>query len=176
MTILKLEVERKVLEASDAFVYTGHYQRALHSVNDALRQCPDHLRGLLLKADILFCLSEDEEALKVIELALIHHPFCVEAHLSKAGLLEMLGQDRDALASCNQAFLHLTDPTRYLLPALFDQKLMLLIRLRKFQQAKRIMRQASQVLEESDFRALKASYQTILSRRHHSALRLVAQR
>src|SRR5690554_6861480 len=89
--IYNLKVEKLVREASDHFVYYKDYETALEQINEALSIEPEHIKALILKGDILFCIDKDKEALEYFDKAINANPYSAEAYGSKAGTLDVLG-------------------------------------------------------------------------------------
>lgn len=184
--VLNFSAERFLKEAGDLFIYEGDYEGALLRVGRALSLEPEDTRALVLKADILFCLGRDIDALDTLNRTLKIDPDCLEALISKASVLDALGNPRDALDTCNRVMTSLNRSMNYLLPSLYDLKLGLLIRLRRFRQASHTMRQARQTLPKEEFFYLANCYQpqieqrcrergaTVRERANRLSLRLIA--
>jgi len=161
--IFNIRAEKLVREASDTFIYYRDYETALAQVNEALSFEPGHLKALILKGDILFCIDKDNEALEYFDMAINADPFCAEAYGSKAGTLDVLGQQAEALICCEMAFENITLKDRHLLPSLYDQRIALLIRLKRFQEAREILKKCAKNLSEEDGCHLISCYQNIIN-------------
>lgn len=160
--IANIYVEKLIREASDNFSYNRDYELALEQVNQILTIDNNNVKALILKGDILFCMDEDDKALEHFEMAIHADPFCAEAHGSKAGVLDVLGKYKEALNHCDQAFKLITNKDKFLLPSLYDQKLTLLIRLRRFEEAQRVIIKALNILPEDDANYIRACYKSIV--------------
>lgn len=160
--VLNFSAQRYLKTAGDLFIYHSDYQGALALVEKALHYEPHDTRALVLYGDILFCMNRDLDALKALNEALIHNPTLAEAYISKAGVLEVLGKHREALQCCKQALQFITPKKQYLLPSLFDQKVILLIRLKRFREAQQVLDKAALYLEGDDLDFLMASYKGLL--------------
>jgi tetratricopeptide (TPR) repeat protein len=162
--VLNFSAERYFKTAGDLFVYEGDYETALNMVNKTLEIEPDNTRALVLKGDILFCLNQDLEALKVLNRAIELNGQCAEAYISKAGILDVLGKHREALYCCNQAMAHIGKHNEYLLSTLYDQKLVLLVRLKKYREAQRLLAESNSSLTQEDYHYLSSCYRPFLDR------------
>ncbi|MEW5820020.1 MAG: tetratricopeptide repeat protein [Cyanobacteriota bacterium] len=160
--ITNLNVEKLVREASDNFSYNRNYELALEQVDEALSIEFDNVKALILKGDILFCMDSDEEALTYFEKAIKADPTSAEAFGSKAGTLDVLGRYDEALLFCDKAFKLVNNKDKFLLPSLYDQKITLLLRMRRFEEAKRALNKALQVLPEDDATYLCSCYQGMI--------------
>lgn len=160
--VSNLLVEKLIREASDNFSYNRNYELALEEVDRILSIEKDNIKALILKGDILFCMDLDTEALECFEKAISANPYSAEAYGSKAGVLDVLGRYEEALASCDKAFDLSRLKDRYLLPSLYDQKIMLLIRTRRFEEARRILNRALNVLSDEDSSYLSSCYQGMI--------------
>lgn len=162
--VLNISAERYLKSAGDLFIYDGDYESALEMVEKTLEIEPDDIRALVLKGDILYCLNRDLEALQVFNHVLSINADCVEALISKAGVLDVLGRHRDALVCCNRAFELIRAHQAFLLPSLYDQKMLLLLRLKRYREALRLLDEAVGKLGGEDYQYLNHSYRPILER------------
>jgi len=160
--IFNLRAEKLVREASDNFIYCRDYETALAQINEVLSLEPDHIKALILKGDILFCIDKDNEALEYFDMAINADPFCAEAYGSKAGTLDVLGKQIEALNFCELAFENITLKDRHLLPSLYDQKIAILIRLKRFDEAREALKKCAKSLSEEDGCHLISCYQNII--------------
>lgn len=162
--VLNISAERYLKTAGDLFIYEGDYISALHMVEKTLEIDPDDIRALVLRGDILYCLNRDSEALDTFNKALSINPNSVEALISSAGVLDVLGKYREGLECCSRAFQQIAPYQSYLLPSLFDQNIVLLLRLKKYRQARFLLRSAEGRLAKEDYQFLLGSYSHILDR------------
>jgi len=162
--VLNFSAERYLKTAGDLFIYEGDYESALHMVEKTLEIEPREVRALVLRGDILYCLNRDQEALETFNQALDINPDSVEALISSAGVLDVLGKYRDALTCCTRAFNQIKPYQGYLLPSLYDQNIVLLLRLKKYRQARHLLKTAETRLPKDDYQYLLSSYSHILDR------------
>jgi len=162
--VLNMSAERYLKTAGDLFIYEGDYVSALHMVEKTLELEPSDVRALVLRGDILYCLNRDSEALETFNKALHINPNSVEALISSAGVLDVLGKYREGLACCSRAFQQIAPHHAYLLPSLYDQNIVLLLRLKKYRQARFLLRSAEGRLNKEDYQFLMSSYSHILER------------
>lgn len=162
--IYNLRVEKLVREASDNFIYYRDYETAVNQINEALAIEPDHIKALILKGDILFCIDKDKEALEYFDKAINANPYSAEAYGSKAGTLDVLGHQKEALKYCEKAFENITLKDRHLLPSLYDQKIAILLRMKKFEEAREALKKCVKSLAEEDGSYLVSCYQDLIEK------------
>lgn len=160
--VLNFSSKRYLKTASDLFIYHSDYPGALEQIEKSLEIDPNDTRALVLYGDILFCLNRDVEALHALNKAVSLDGTLPEAQISKAGVLEVLGKYREALNCCHQALNLIDTEKQYLFPSLFDQKIILLIRLKRFRQAQQVLADAVNYLEQDDYDYLSVSYRSLL--------------
>ncbi len=160
--VLNFSAERYFRTAGDLFIYEGDYDSALNMVEKTLELDAENVRALVLKGDILFCLNEDLKALQALNKAIEINNTCAEAYISRAGVLDVLGKYRAALDSCDLALAQVDSSIDYLLPTLCDQKLSLLVRLKKYRQAQLFLKQCRRKMTDGDFEGLCYGYQSLL--------------
>lgn len=162
--VLNISAERYLKSAGDLFIYQGDYESALQMVEKTLELEPHEVRALVLQGDILYCLNRDHEALDALTLALTINPQSVEALISQAGVLDVLGKATEALSCCQEAFRQIRPYQSYLLPSLYEQNLLLLLRLKKPGQARHLLKQAEQQLPRVYYLDLMVNYGHVLDR------------
>ena len=160
--IFNIEAEKLVREASDNFIYFRDYETTLKQLTRVLEIEPDHVKALILKGNIFFCIDRDNEALECFEKALNLDPFSAEAHGSKANTLDVLGKVKEAFACCEKAFKNLTVKDKDLLPSLYDQKIALLIKLKRYEDAKLTLKQCYRYLKTEDSFKIASCYRDII--------------
>ena len=156
--VFNLRAEKLIREAGDSFIYFKDYELALKQVNAVLKIDSGHTKALLLKGDILLCLDNDLEALNYYDKAIESDKECAQAYGSKAGVLDMLGRQKEALECCNKAFEYATAKDKCLMTALYDQKLSILHSLRRFEEAKSVLKNAVKNLPSEDSEYLLSCY------------------
>ena len=162
--VLNFSAERYLKTAGDLFIYEGEYESALLMVEKTLEIDPEDLRALVLKGDILYCLNRDLEALDAFNKALSINPNCVEALISKAGVLDVLGKYREAAECCHRAFQQMEPHQAFLLPSLYEQNIVLLLRLKKYRKAQLLLKSAESRLPQDEYQALLSAYSHVLER------------
>lgn len=162
--VLNFSAERYLKTAGDLFIYEGDYAAALELVEKTLDIEPEDVRALVLRGDILYCLNRDSEALETFQKTLSIDPNCVEALISCAGVLDVLGKYRDSLECCNRAFQQIKPYQGYLLPSLYDQNIVLLLRLKKYRQARYLLKTAESRLPKEEYQYLLSCYSHIVDR------------
>lgn len=162
--VLNISAERYLKTAGDLFIYEGNYESALLMVEKTLEITPEDVRALVLKGDILYCLNRDLEALDSFNKVLSLEPGSVEALISKAGVLDVLGKYREAAECCQQAFQLMKPHQAFLLPSLYEQNIILLLRLKKYRKAQFLLKNAENRLPKDEYQYLLGSYSHILER------------
>ena len=160
--IFNIEAEKLVREASDNFIYFRDYEKTIEQLTRVLEIEPNHVKALILKGNIFFCIDKDNEALECFEKALSLDPFSAEAHGSKANTLDVLGKVKEAFACCEKAFKNITAKDKDLLPSLYDQKIALLIKLKKYEDAKQTLKQCYRYLKTEDSFKIASCYRDII--------------
>ena len=160
--IFNIEAEKLVREASDNFIYFRDYEKTIEQLTRVLEIEPNHVKALILKGNIFFCIDKDNEALECFEKALSLDPFSAEAHGSKANTLDVLGKVKEAFACCEKAFKNITVKDKDLLPSLYDQKIALLIKLKKYEDAKQTLKQCYRYLKTEDSFKIASCYRDII--------------
>ena len=162
--VLNISAERYLKTAGDLFIYDGDYESALAMIEKSLEIEPDDVRSLVLRGDILYCLNKDNEALETFNRVLEIDPDSVEALISRAGVLDVLGNYREALECCEKAFSLIKPFQAFLLPSLYDQNIILLLRLKKYRQAQTLLKQSEGKIPREEYVYLLSSYNPILER------------
>jgi len=160
--IFNIEAERLVREASDNFIYFRDYETTLEQLVRVLEIEPNHVKALILKGNIFFCIDKDDEALECFEKALNIDPFSAEAHGSKANTLDVLGKVKEAFACCEKAFKNITVKDKDLLPSLYDQKIALLIKLKRYEDAKLTLKECYRYLKTEDSFKIASCYRDVI--------------
>jgi len=161
--IFNIKAEKLVREASDNFIYFRDYEASLEQLDKVLELEPNHVKALILKGNIFFCVDKDMEALECFEKALSIDPFSAEAHGSKANTLDVLGKIKEAYACCEKAFNNLTSKDFNLLPSLYDQKIAILIKMKKYEEAQTTLRECYRYLNTEDSFKIAACYRDVIS-------------
>jgi len=164
--IYNLRAEKLIRAANDCFVYFKDYEMALSHIREVVELDPQNTRAYILKGTIFFCLDELQTALACFEKALEIDPFSVEAHSLKANVLDINGNLKEALASCDRAFINVTERDSELLTALFDQKIAILIKSKKYREARETLKQCYRCLNEDDSLYIASCYKEIIESLH----------
>lgn len=160
--IYNLQAEKLIRSANDSFIYFKDYEMALMQAQQALELDPGNTKAFLLKGTVFFCLDELDTALEYFEKALEADPHCVEAYSLKANILDIKGDLKEALAFCNKAFVSVTRKNCDILTSLFDQKLAILIKSKKYREARATLKQCYNFLKEEDSSYLSSCYRDII--------------
>ncbi len=161
--LFNIEAEKLIREANDNFIYFREYKRALKQTNRVLEIETDHIKALILKGNILFCLDRDNEALECFERAISIDPYSAEAYGSKANTLDVLGKVEEAYACCEKAFRRLKPKDKELLPSLYDHKIALLIKLKRYEEARSTLKQCYRFLKTEDSFKIASCYRDAIN-------------
>ncbi len=164
--LYNLRAEKLLRAANDCFVYLKDYEMALTQLEETIKLDPGNPKAYILKGTIFFCLDELQTALECFEKALETDPFSVEAHSLKANVLDINGNLKEALDSCDKAFINVTEKSCELLTSLYDQKIAILIRSKKYREARETLRQCYNYLKEEDSLYLSSCYSEMIDSLH----------
>lgn len=160
--VINLGIERLIKEAGSYFIHSRDYTTALDRINKVLAIEPYKINALVLKGEILFCMDKEQESLDCFDKAIVTDPYCIEAYGSKAGTLDVLGKQKEALDCCQKAFDNLGKKDEHLLPSLYDQKIALLLRLKKYDEARNALKSCIGRLPEEDSSYLISCYEELI--------------
>ncbi|MEB3246059.1 MAG: tetratricopeptide repeat protein [Vampirovibrionales bacterium] len=169
-SVAAFEAERFYKRAQQLYLLDGNDEQALAVIDSALRIDPGKSKALVLKAEILFSSGSYRQALAVIQSAIETRPNWSEPYLSLANILSVIGNYTHALEACNQGIQRLSDQSSYLLPSLLEQKLSLLLRLRRFKEVQKTLRFAAHQLNEAEYTALEATFNQLRKQHRPKAL------
>jgi len=158
-----IEAERLIREANDNFIYFRDYYKALNQTERILEIDADHVKALILRGNLLFCLDRDIEALECFEKAISIDPYSAEAYGSKANTLDVLGKVVEAYTCCEKAFRRVTQKDAELLPSLYDQKIALLIKLKRYEEAQSTLKHCYRSLNTEDSFKIAACYRDVIN-------------
>jgi tetratricopeptide (TPR) repeat protein len=153
-----LEAERLIKSANDNFVFFRDYESALDQAERVLGIDPENAGAYVLKGNVYFCSHEADIALEYYERALSVDPLCAEAHSLKANILDNRGKLTEALESCERAFESIKRRDHELLTQLYDQKMAILLKMRKYEDAKKTLQESFENLGEEDGLYLASCY------------------
>lgn len=160
--VADLDTQRLIREANNYFIHFRDYETALKKITEALKLNPNRIKALILKGEILFRMERKNESLEYFDKAINTDPCCIEAYGSKAGTLDILGKQREALACCQKAFENISSRDIHLLPALYDQKIALLLRLKKYKEARNVLKNCVTSIPAEDSSYLISCYRELI--------------
>lgn len=164
--LYNLKAEKLIRAANDNFVYFKDYEMALIQINEVLKLDPENTKAYILRGTIHFCLDELSTALECFNKALEINPYSVEALSLKANVLDIMGSLPEALDSCDKAFFNVTENNLDYLTSLFDQKLAILIKLKKYREARETLKQCYEYLKEDDSEYIASCYRDVIDSLH----------
>ena len=164
--IYYIKAEKLIREATDNFIYFKDYEMAIEQVNEVLQVDPTNTKAFILKGSIFFCIEELNDAYECFEKALEIDPFSAEALSLKANILDIKGYPKDALAFCKKAFKNLRKRDKELLTLLYDQKISILIKLKKYEEARQTLKESYKYLGEEDSLYIASCYRDVINTLH----------
>jgi len=173
--IYYIKAEKLIREANDNFIYFKDYEMALEQVEEALRLDPENAEALIIKGNIYFCLNEMDIALECFENALEFNPYSAEAYSLKANILDSKENPKEALKCCEKAFENLRKPEKDFLTALYDQKIAILIKLKKYKEARQAVEESYKHLGEEDSSYIDSCYRDVIEEKQKKK-RIAAKR
>lgn len=160
--ICNFKAEKNFKDAENSFIHLRDNELALEQINQVLTVEPAKIKALVLKGEILFSIDRETEALECFDMAINADPYSVVAYESKAGTLDVLGRQKEALYCCDKAFENITKKDEHLLPALFDQKIAILLRMKKYKEARLALQNCKNMLSKEDSHYLTACYKDVI--------------
>jgi tetratricopeptide (TPR) repeat protein len=160
--IYSFRAEKLIREASESFIYFRDYEMALQKVEEAIRLDFDNVKALILKGNIFSSIEENSIALQCYDRALSIDPFSAEAYTSKANILDTEGSLEEALKCCCNAFNYSSKKDHLLLTSLYDQKISILIKMKKYEEAKFTLKESYKTLKEEDSSYIASCYRDII--------------
>jgi len=164
--IYYIKAEKLIREAADNFIYFKDYEMALKQADEVLELDPANTKAFVLKGSIFFCIEEMDEAFDCFEKALEIDPHSAETYSLKANVLDIKGYSKEALDSCGKAFRNLRKCDKELLTSLYDQKISILIKLKKYEEAKHTLKESYKHLGEEDSSYIASCYRDVIDKLH----------
>ena len=163
-TTIDIQAYRYLKSAHECWYETADYDAALFWVDKALKQDPDFVEALLLKADLLYETENEDEALSLLDNMLVLTPDCLEAYLSKVAMLMTMGRYRLALLICQEALFqsrrNANKTDQWMLPYLLRHKMTLQMLLHRYWAAKLTLNLAQPLLETVEVKQLNEHLHT----------------
>ena len=159
--IINLKSEILFREAEDDFLYFNKIKKAQNKLDKAIELTPFHHKSLVLKGDLLFIKGKTDEAFKLYKRA--ESVFCNNAKIlaSIANCLEVKKDYNQALTYCNKAFMFLNEDNCQLSASLFELKTSVLLKLKRYEEAKRFVKDAKYKLSMYEISTLRSHKEVI---------------
>lgn len=159
--IINLQSEILFREAEDCFLYFNEIKKAIKKLNEAIKISPFHHKSLTLKGDICFITGKIDEALGLYKRA----EFCSKNDsrilACIATCLETKEDYLNALSYCDKAFLFINEYNCQIYLSLYELKTSILLKLKRYEQAKRFINKAKYDLSFDEITALKSHKEII---------------
>lgn len=162
--VINLKSEILFREAEDAFLYFNQPKKAIRLLNESLNLTSLHTKSLVLKGDIRFMQGKIEEALELYLLANQVNNNDSKTLASIANCLELKEDYSNALSYCDKAFLFINEDNCQLYLSLYELKLSILLKLKKYNQAKQFISTAKYRLSIEELVSLKTHNELINSK------------
>lgn len=172
VNLLNLTAERLFRQAEDEFFYFSDSKKSLTLLNKILKTNPQMVKAIILKADIKLMQNKFKEAQELYEKAVVLNHKNPRALSSLAACLDMTGNYSLALKYCHLAFREMTIFYMDLYPSLYELKVNLLIKLRKYEKAQNLLDNAVYDLTSEEIGFLKACSQKFLKKKSKLSQRL----
>lgn len=161
VTNLKSEVLFR--EAEDDFLYFNKFKKAIKKLEEAIVLTPSHHKSYNLLGDVLFMQGKVEKALENYKKAdkYINNSKIIA---SIAMCLEAKGEYIEALKHCDKAFLNISEDNCQLYLSLYELKTTILLKLRKYEEAKKLIESSKNNLSIEDLMNFKNHRELINSK------------
>lgn len=162
--VLSMGAERLYRLAEDNFFHFEKPKKALNLIEKSLELSPNFIKSMLLKADILLFSNKLREALSLYQNVVDFKSDNPRALASLAACLDMNGEYFSALKYCNLAFEEMSLVHMNLYPSLYELKFNLLIKLKKFNEAKYLLNNSVYDLTADEANFLRACNQKFIKK------------
>lgn len=148
--LFNLKIEKLIREANDNFLYFKDYKAALALLDEILKEDDKFTKALILKGHILLCCDNEEQSLKYFKKAIESDIYSAEAYGSMAGTLYILGRIKEAFYYNQKAFENLHKKDKKMIPSLYEQKISMLIQMKKIDEADEMLNKSMKYLTDED--------------------------
>lgn len=153
--VINIESEICFREAEDCFLYLNQPKKAVRKLNKAVKLTPSHYKSIILKADIRYMQGKIDEALDLYKSAYYFRPENSKILASIAMCLEAKEQHKEALKYCDRAFSNINGDNCSIYLSLYELKISILLKLKKYEQAKLFISSAKKRLSIDELFSLK---------------------
>lgn len=161
--VVNIESERLFREAEDNFLYFNSPAKALKQLNKAIDLSPFHHKSLVMKGDIKFIKGKIDEALKLYTMANKINPNDSKILGAIATCYESKQNYTEALGYCEKAFHYIDENNTPIYSSLYELKISIMLKLKKYEQAKRFMKYSKNHLLTEDMNFLKSNCKKIIN-------------
>lgn len=160
--IINLKSEILYREAEDCFLYFNETEEAIAKLDESIELSPFHHKSLTLKGDIYFITGKIDEALNLYRQADMSSKNNSKILASIATCLEAKEDFTNALSYCDKAFVFINEYNCELYLSLYELKASILLKLKKYEQAKKFIAGAKHNLSFEEICTLK-TYNEIIN-------------
>lgn len=152
--ITNLKSEVLFREAEDDFLYFNKLKKAIKKLEEAIMLTPSHHKSYSLLGDALFIQGKVEKALDNYKEA---DKYVNDSKIiaSIAMCFESKGEYLEALKHCDKAFLYINEDNCQLYLSLYELKTTILLKLRRYEEAKKFIESAKNNLSIEDLMNFK---------------------
>lgn len=158
--VLNIDTERFFREAEDYFFYFNRQDLAIENLQTAIELTPNHHKSIKFLGDIYFTIGKIEKAFDFYSQAAALRPDDVSILSSLAAACEALGNYENALSFLNVAFKKYTIKEVKIYAQMCDLKASLLLKLQKYEEAKRFLNRIKKNLPLEDVKIVETSKHT----------------
>ena len=158
--ILNIDTERFFREAEDYFFYFNRQDLAIENLQTSIKLTPNHHKSIKFLGDIYFTIGKIEKAFDFYSQAAALRPDDTSVLSSLATACEALGDYENALAFLNVAFEKYTIKEVKIYAQMCDLKTSLLLKLQKYEEAKKFLNRIKKNLPSEDVKIVETSNHT----------------
>lgn len=155
--VLNIDAERYYREAEDYFFYFDRADLALKMLKKSLNLSPSNIKSLKLTGDIYFATGKIKKAFDYYSQAAALQPDNVVIFSSLATVCEVLNKYQLALDFVNIAFKNYTNKESKVYAQMWNLKFSLLVKLKKYSEAKEFLDTIKKVLPFEEARLVAAA-------------------
>lgn len=163
--VTDLRSERLFREAEDDFFYFNKFEEALEKIERALEFSPNMIKALLMRANIALMSGEIELALEFYKRAEVLAPNNIKVLAGIANIYELNNQNDLACEYIEKAMGLGIDKFNPLNKALIDLKFNILLKQKKYTEAKKMLNESKYILIQEDYMALQADNLSVLKQK-----------
>lgn len=163
--VLDLRSERLYREAEDELFYFNNTYNAIEKLKQALDYTPGLIKAINLLAGIFIICGDFQQACNLYKEAEMFEPSNVKILANLANIYEFMGNDKIAKEYVDKALAFRVEIPAALKKSLLELKYTVLLNLKKYDEAEKILIDAKYALTASELRTLQAE-SLFITRQH----------